>query len=154
MSGEENFDTPFDLKTLDSVVLQVTGQDVGNWEGWYGPEFNNPNVKLKYRPIIVDNTEQMLFDQMCQNDPLYDMNCPGYQTAMLDQMNAATTVADAANIGTTDVVANDGSVNVETIVQEPVQEAINEQVAETTPQTIEETGSGEAEKSAEVASEK
>ena len=158
MSGEENFDAPFDLKTLDSVMLQVTGQDIGNWDGWYGPEFNNPNVKLKYRPIIVDNTEQMLFDQMCQNNPLYDMNCPGYQTAMLDQMNAATTVADVANIGTTDVVANDGSINVEivaqeTIVQEPIQEIINEQVAESTPEVVEETGTGEVEQSSEVAME-
>ena len=93
-SGDENFDKPFDVSTLDAVMLEVTGQDLGNWEGYYGPEFNEPNVKLKFRPIIEDNTEQLLFEQMCMNDPLYDVNCPGYQTAMMDQMNEAAGTTD------------------------------------------------------------
>ena len=93
-SGDENFDKPFDVSTLDSVMLEVTGQDVGNWDGYFGPEFNEPNVKLKFRPIIEDNTEQLLFEQMCMNDPLYDVNCPGYQTAMMDQMNEAAGTTD------------------------------------------------------------
>jgi hypothetical protein len=93
-SGDENFDRPFDVSTLESVMLEVTGQDVGNWDGYYGPEFNNPNVKLKFRPIIEDNTEQLLLEQMCMNDPLYDVNCPGYQTAMMEQMNEAAGTTD------------------------------------------------------------
>jgi hypothetical protein len=95
-TGDENFDTPFDLSKLDSVMLEVTGQDVGNWDGYYGPEFNEPNVKLKFRPIIEDNTEQLLFEQMCANDALYDINCPGYQTAMMDQMNEAIGIENVA----------------------------------------------------------
>ena len=117
-SGDENFDTPFDVSKLDSVMLEVTGQDVGNWEGYFGPEFNEPNVKLKFRPIIEDNTEQLLFESMCMNDPLYDVNCPGYQTAMMDQMNEAAgatdltggtqnALADALNNGGTDAFGND-----------------------------------------------
>lgn len=117
-SGDENFDTPFDVSKLDSVMLEVTGQDVGNWEGYFGPEFVEPNVKLKFRPIIEDNTEQLLFEQMCMNDPLYDVNCPGYQTAMMDQMNEAAgatdltggtqnALADALNNGGTDAFGND-----------------------------------------------
>ena len=95
-SGEENFDRPFDLSQLSEIELSVTAQDVGNWEGFYGPEFNEPDVRIRYRPIIEDNTEQLLFEQMCANDALYDINCPGYQTAMMDQMNESIGIENVA----------------------------------------------------------
>ena len=167
MSGEENFAQPFDLSTLEAIQLDVTAQDVGGWEGWYGPEFDDPNVVIKYRPIIEDNTEQLLFEQMCMNDSLYDVNCPGYQTAMIDQMNQVTNMAaaeenifgeDPAITGTTEQIAeatgaivDDGSDSgsdngmpdpVQEAVAEPIQEAvaepIQEAVAEATPEPIQE----------------
>jgi len=159
MSGEENFAQPFDLSTLEAIQLDVTAQDVGGWEGWYGPEFDDPNVVIKYRPIIEDNTEQLLFEQMCMNDSLYDVNCPGYQTAMIDQMNQVTNMAsaeenifgeDPAITGTTEQIAeatgaivDDGSDNgmpdpVEEAVAEATPDPVQEAVAEATPDPVQE----------------
>ena len=167
MSGEENFAQPFDLSTLEAIQLDVTAQDIGGWEGWYGPEFDDPNVVIKYRPIIEDNTEQLLFEQMCMNDSLYDVNCPGYQTAMIDQMNQVTNMAsaeenifgeDPAITGTTEQIAeatgaivDDGSDSgsdngmpdpvqeaVAETIQEAIAEPIQEAVAEATPEPVQE----------------
>lgn len=169
-SGEETFDRPFDLSQLSAIELSVTAQDVGNWEGFYGPEFNEPDVRIRYRPIIEDNTEQLLFEQMCANDALYDINCPGYQTAMMDQMNEAIGIENVAaqddsqltqaldagtgnfddNIdvfgqetmpqGAADVAATEQ----ETGVPDPVQEAANPiEEAAGTPETVAETAPNE-----------
>ena len=159
MSGEENFTQPFDLSTLEAIQLDVTAQDLGGWEGWYGPEFDDPKVVIKYRPIIKDNTEELLFEQMCMNDPLYDANCPGYQTAMIDQMNQVTNIAsaeedvfgeDPAITGTPSVedFTNDGTVQENpTGEPDPVQEAI----AEATPDPVQEAVEQTTEEATEVA---
>ena len=94
-TGSEEFANPFDLDTLAELQLSITGYDIGGWAGWYGPEFSQPDVRLNYR-VKEDNTlvEDILFQQMCLTDPMYDINCPGYNDALLAQMNDFVIQAD------------------------------------------------------------
>ena len=94
-TGSEEFANPFDLDTLAELQLSITGYDIGGWAGWYGPEFSQPDVRLNYR-VKEDNTlvEDILFEQMCLTDPMYDINCPGYNDALLAQMNDFVVQAD------------------------------------------------------------
>lgn len=93
-SGEEEFVNPYDLDKLSAIELSITGQDIGNWAGYYGPEFRNPDVRLKYRVKEDTTVADILFEQMCLTDPLYDINCPGYNDAILNQMNEFVEVYD------------------------------------------------------------
>jgi hypothetical protein len=94
-TGSEEFANPFDLDTLSELQLSITGYDIGGWAGWYGPEFSQPDVRLNYR-VKEDNTlvENILFEQMCLTDPMYDINCAGYNDALLNQMNDYIVQAD------------------------------------------------------------
>jgi len=90
-SGSEVFDDPFSMDDIGELELSITGYDIGYWAGWYGPEFKEPDVRLQYRLRAVEDTttEDLLFSQMCESDPTSDINCPGYQEAMLNSINAS-----------------------------------------------------------------
>ena len=95
-AGVEDFEKPYQLDEIDAIGIQITGKDVGYWAGYYGPEFRQPDVRLIYREsqnVAEEDTtvDDMLFDQMCQQDPLYDMSCPNYQTAMIDEISSTST---------------------------------------------------------------
>ena len=101
-SGEEEFATPYDLDNLSAIELSITGQDIGYWAGYYGPEFKSPDVRLKYRVKEDTTVEDILFEQMCLNDPLYDINCPGYNDALINQMNVGTNLNDPTQVAVDD----------------------------------------------------
>ena len=89
-SGTETFTNPFDADTLSEIQLSITGYDIGYWAGYYGPEFSSPEINLQYRMKAVpmeDPIAELLFQQKCDLDPLSDIMCPNYQTAMLEQIN-------------------------------------------------------------------
>ena len=94
----DNFLPPSFFGNID---ITATGQDSGNWAGWYGPEFNpsqsefnliystNPcyNNSL-HDPNCIGYAEayaQQLYDQQCQASALYDTGCPGYAAAYFTQ---------------------------------------------------------------------
>lgn len=55
-SGTQTFTNPYIANTLSSVGLSVTSKDSGYWAGYYGPEFMNFQLSLKYSasaPVIT-----------------------------------------------------------------------------------------------------
>jgi hypothetical protein len=164
-SGEETFEDPFDASTLSELQLSVTGKDLGFWAGYYGPEFREPSIKLNYRTTgaAQDTTaEDALFNSMCTADPLYDPSCPGYNDAMMAQINSSNTLNDIAGstdltgtttastgttgTGTTDPVAEatgtpdpTGTTTTDTGTTDPVAEATGtpDSVAEATEAVVE-----------------
>ena len=113
-SGSETFENPFDLDTIDSIQLSITGYDIGYWAGYYGPEFSEPDIRLQYR--LKEDTgpspEEILKEQMCMSDPTSDPTCPGYNDAMMAQIASTNTIDDVnsgATTGTQTASINDGS---------------------------------------------
>ena len=105
MSGTETFADPFDATEISELQLSVTAYDIGYWAGWYGPEFNEANVKLNFRYTREDDTiEQLLFEQRCTTDPLSDPLCPEYNDAMIAQINESTATTPQDNTGTFETV--------------------------------------------------
>ena len=113
-SGSEQFENPFDLDTIDSIQLSITGYDIGYWAGYYGPEFREPDIRLQYR--VKEETgpspEEILKEQMCMSDPTSDPTCPGYNDAMMAQIASTNTIDDVnsgANISTQTASIDDGN---------------------------------------------
>ena len=139
-TGSEEFASPFDLDTLSEIELSITGQDIGGWAGYYGPEFRNPDVRLNYRVKVEEDTttEDLIFAQMCDMDPLSDINCPGYNDAMLAQITAGAQIEEIVEetpIIVEEIAAIEEVANiVEPIAEEPIVEetvaAIEEQMVE------------------------
>ena len=134
-SGQQLFPQAFgtDATGVDTVTIEVYGQDAGYWAGWWGPEFREGQIYglYVYRPPEEDNS--------CDLDPLSSPTCPGYADALaaeqdaLLEMIAQSTTADPA--GTTDDQAflqsvqetstaslDDGSGALEEITSEPITE--------------------------------
>lgn len=94
----DNFLPPSFFGNID---ITATGQDNGNWAGWYGPEFNvdQSEFTLIYstnpchnNPLYDPNClgyaaayAQQLYNQQCQASALYDVGCPGYAAAYFTQ---------------------------------------------------------------------
>ena len=108
-SGQELFQTPFlPPSYFDRVEISAQGQDVGNWQGWYGPEFNVQDSSFSvifsanpcYQNPLYDPQCQgyanALFLQQCTTNPLFDPTCPGYATAYLNQQCSANPLYDPA----------------------------------------------------------
>ena len=54
-SGTQTFANPYVASTLGSIGLSVTSRDSGFWAGYYGPEFMNFQLSLRYSaaaPVI------------------------------------------------------------------------------------------------------
>ena len=107
--GQELFQTPFlPPSYFDRVEISAQGQDVGNWQGWYGPEFNvndssfsvifsaNPCYQNPLYDPQCQGYANALFLQQCTTNPLFDPTCPGYQTAYLNQQCSANPLYDPA----------------------------------------------------------
>ena len=87
-SGSRTYNSPYSLTEVDKIQLSVTSVDSGFWAGYYGPEFNNFNLSVRYS---VDP---------CASDPLYSVSCPGYQAAWeLQQYNLACSADPLFDIG-------------------------------------------------------
>lgn len=136
-SGSEEFKDPFDLDELSEIQLSITGYDIGGWAGYYGPEFRSPDVRLNYRVRTEEDTtvEDLLFTQLCDLDPLSNMNCPGYNDAMLEQITGDITVEDLAVVEDPYVEDDFGIQEIVEVV-EPI---VEEQVVEMEVAAIEET---------------
>ena len=113
-SGQELFQTPFlPPSYFDRVEISAQGQDVGNWQGWYGPEFNvdqssfsvifsaNPCYQNPLYDPQCQGYANALFLQQCTTNPLFDPTCPGYATAYLNQQCSANPLYDPACPGYT-----------------------------------------------------
>jgi hypothetical protein len=145
-SGEEKFQNPFDADALSEIQLSITGKDIGFWAGYYGPEFRNPEVNLQYRMKAVpmeDPLAELLFQQQCDLDPLSDIMCPNYQSAMMEQITSSSKVEN---------LSDDMNVSSKPI-ESPTQEIKDEQIAETISETIKEDSSGQVEQSPEATTE-
>ena len=107
--GQELFQTPFlPPSYFDRVEISAQGQDTGNWQGWYGPEFNVQDSSFSvifsanpcYQNPLYDPQCQgyanALFLQQCTTNPLFDPTCPGYATAYLNQQCSANPLYDPA----------------------------------------------------------
>ena len=93
---------------FDRVEISAQGQDVGNWQGWYGLEFNvaqssfsvifsaNPCHNNPLYDPQCQGYANALFNQQCTTNPLYDPTCPGYATAYLNQQCSANPLYDPA----------------------------------------------------------
>ena len=108
-SGQELFTDPFlPPSYFDRVEISAQGQDVGNWQGWYGPEFNvaqssfsvifsaNPCHNNPLYDPQCQGYANALFNQQCTQNPLYDPTCPGYAAAYLTQQCSANPLYDPA----------------------------------------------------------
>ena len=108
-TGTETFGTPFlDPSYFGNVVVDVTGQDIANQAGYWGPEFradqshlyvnysNNPCHNNQLYDPQCPGYANALFQQQCQQSALYDPACPGYATAYLNQQCTINVLYDAA----------------------------------------------------------
>ena len=101
----QNYLTP---SYFGNVVVEVTGQDIANQAGYWGPEFRADQSKLyvNYSLNPCHNNPlhdpacpgyaNALFQQQCTQNPLYDAACPGYATAYLNQQCSINVLYDPA----------------------------------------------------------
>ena len=105
--------TPNDLGNMS---FTITGQDKGEWDGYYGPILNSLSTYFTYRtnpctgdtlyhtscPGYADAYAQQQYNQQCTANPLYDAGCPGYATALYNQQCTANPLYDAGCPGYAD----------------------------------------------------
>ena len=101
----QNYLTP---SYFGNVVVEVTGQDIANQSGYWGPEFRadqsflfvnyslNPCHNNPLHDPQCPGYAQALFNQQCQQNTLYDPACPGYATAYLNQQCTINVLYDPA----------------------------------------------------------
>ena len=101
----QNYLTP---SYFGNVVVEVTGQDIANQAGYWGPEFRadqsflfvnyslNPCHNNPLHDPQCPGYAQALFNQQCQQSALYDPACPGYATAYLNQQCTINVLYDPA----------------------------------------------------------
>ena len=101
----QNYLTP---SYFGNVVVEVTGQDIANQAGYWGPEFRadqsflfvNYSLNPCHNNPLYDpqcpGYAQALFNQQCQQSALYDPACPGYATAYLNQQCTINVLYDPA----------------------------------------------------------
>ena len=84
---------------LGNVSFVTTGQDNGQWEGFYGPVVKDGEMWFTYttNPCELDKLyhptcegyaeayTEYLYNKACDASPLYDSGCTGYAAAFLDQ---------------------------------------------------------------------
>ena len=89
-SGTETFNTQFlDPSMFGNVEVMVTGKDVAGWSGYYGPEF-----RWEESEITVNYSANL-----CYNNQLYDVTCPGYANALFNQQCTLNALYDPACSG-------------------------------------------------------
>ena len=106
-TGTETFgDIGLAPNWFGNVVVEVTGQDIAQQAGYWGPEFRaeqsylyvNYSADLCYNNQLYDPAcpgyATALYNQQCTANPLYDPGCPGYAAAFLTQQCAANPLYD------------------------------------------------------------
>ena len=94
-SGTEDYRQKYSLASMGNLSVSMSSRDSGYWAGYYGPEINNIDVRLRYSVDICganplssptcEGYEQAYFNQQCSLNPLYNTACPGFGTAYLNQ---------------------------------------------------------------------
>ena len=93
---------------LGNVSFVTTGQDNGQWEGFYGPVVKDGEMWFTYttNPCDLDTLyhptcdgyakayTEYLYNQACAASPLYDSGCTGYAAAFLDQQCTINSLYD------------------------------------------------------------
>ena len=99
-SGSRTYDSQYSLTQVDRLSLSITSRDSGYWAGYYGPEFSNFSLSVRYSVDVcsidpLSNTscpgyqqawEQYQYDLACSANPLYDIGCPGFQQELESQV--------------------------------------------------------------------
>ena len=68
---------------VGDMRFRISGQDKGNWDGYYGPIIKDLKTSFTYRA------------NPCTSDTLYDPSCPGYATAYAAQQYDQNCAANA-----------------------------------------------------------
>ena len=111
-TGTESFGTNFlDPSFFGNVEVLVTGKDIANQAGYWGPEFRadesglyvNYSANLCYNNPLHDPAcpgyANALFQQQCTANPLFDPSCSGYAAAYLIQQCTANPLYDPSCTG-------------------------------------------------------
>ena len=111
-TGTEIFNSlGLDPSWFGNVEVLVTGQDIANQAGYWGPEFRADEsglyVNYSTDPCYQNQTydpacpgyANALFQQQCTANPLYDSSCPGYAAAFLIQQCTANPLYDPTCTG-------------------------------------------------------
>lgn len=103
-SGTEDFKSPYSIANLSNLVVSMTSRDAGYWAGYYGPEINYIDVRLRYsvdqciiNPLSSPSCAgyaQAYKTQQCAISALYDPSCPGYFEAFKTQQCTANPLYD------------------------------------------------------------
>jgi hypothetical protein len=111
-SGTRTYDNPYSLAAVGNLQLSVTSRDSGFWAGYYGPEFNNFNLRLNYSVAPVNP---------CTTNPLSSPSCPGYGAAYVQsqQTNTVSTpvISYSPSTGTSSVTLVPDSTRTDPTVQ-------------------------------------
>lgn len=96
-SGSRSFSMPQPTSFFGDVIISAQAQDIENFAGHYGPEFNvaQSSFKMTYTidPCLANPLSSYTcagyadayFNQQCTANPLYNSGCPGYAAAYLTQ---------------------------------------------------------------------
>lgn len=96
-SGTRSFSMPQPTSFFGDVIISAQAQDIENFAGHYGPEFNTgaSSFKITYTidPCLANPLSSptcagyatAFYNQQCTANPLYDSGCPGYAAAYLTQ---------------------------------------------------------------------
>ncbi len=96
-SGSRSFSMPQPTSFFGDVIISAQAQDIENFAGHYGPEFNTARSSFQMTYTIDPCQANPLssptcagyatafYNQQCTANPLYDSGCPGYAAAYLTQ---------------------------------------------------------------------
>ena len=89
-SGSESFGVPhLPVSFFGDVVISAQAQDIENYAGHYGPEFNVSSSSFKMTYSL----------DPCYSNPLHSATCPGYATAFYNQQCTANPLYDSGCTG-------------------------------------------------------
>lgn len=98
-AGTEDFANRYALNNLSDIRISMIGNDGGNWAGYYGPEIQNINLRLRYsvdqcsvNPLSSPNCPnygEAYKSQQCTANSLFHTSCPGYEQAFFTQQCSA-----------------------------------------------------------------
>lgn len=108
-SGTRTYTNPYSTTQASSIRLSVTGQDGGNWAGYYGPEFMHFSLTVNYS---VDP---------CADNPFYSPTCPGFAEALAKLSETANTGTEEQTAATDSASTGmDTDSNTQTAAADPI----------------------------------
>jgi hypothetical protein len=94
-TGTEDFKDKYSLASLGNLYVSISSRDEGNWKGYYGPEIQQIDVRLRYsidpcgaNPLsspTCEGYQQAYLQQQCAINTLFSQSCPGWQQAYFNQ---------------------------------------------------------------------